>query len=68
MLLKLSLNFHIQNFQATAAFDGTRMSKWEEPNGARGIMIKEHACFCPLFNQLYQNLGGKLCCESWHMT
>ncbi|XVF42169.1 hypothetical protein PTKIN_Ptkin01aG0338000 [Pterospermum kingtungense] len=24
---------------ATAAFDGTRMSKWEEPNGARGCWI-----------------------------
>lgn len=26
------------NFQATAAFDGTRETKWEEPDGGRGKM------------------------------
>lgn len=25
-------------FQITSAFDGIRVSKWEEPNGARGIV------------------------------
>lgn len=25
------------NFQATSAFDGIHVSKWEEPNGAKGI-------------------------------
>lgn len=24
-------------FQITSAFDGIRVSKWEEPNGARGM-------------------------------
>ncbi|XWS64680.1 hypothetical protein CRYUN_Cryun05aG0023700 [Craigia yunnanensis] len=36
---------------ATAAFDGTRMSKWEEPNGARGIMNKEHTYSFPVITQ-----------------
>ncbi|XP_054801161.1 peptide-N(4)-(N-acetyl-beta-glucosaminyl)asparagine amidase isoform X3 [Prosopis cineraria] len=27
-------------FQVTSAFDGTRLSKWEEPNGARGCWIE----------------------------
>lgn len=36
VLQKLILKFHTEYFQATAAFDGTRMSKWEEPNGAKG--------------------------------
>lgn len=25
------------NFQVTSAFDGICSSKWEEPNGARGV-------------------------------
>lgn len=28
----------LHKFQATSAFDGIQTSKWEEPNGAKGIM------------------------------
>lgn len=28
--------------KATAAFEGTRANKWEEPNGAKGTQSKEH--------------------------
>lgn len=39
-LFTISLKIFIHNlrnkFQATSAFDGTRMSKWEEPNGGQG--------------------------------
>lgn len=39
-LFTISLQIFIHNlrnkFQATSAFDGTRMSKWEEPNGGQG--------------------------------
>lgn len=31
------LNIFVLNFQATSAFDGTHVSKWEEPNGGKGI-------------------------------
>lgn len=27
----------LHKFQATSAFDGTHASKWEEPNGSKGI-------------------------------
>lgn len=29
----------VMKFQATSAFDGLQSSKWEEPDGAKGIKI-----------------------------
>jgi peptide-N4-(N-acetyl-beta-glucosaminyl)asparagine amidase len=29
----------VKSFQATAAFDGIRLSKWEEPDGAKGNLV-----------------------------
>lgn len=36
MVFQYSKTF-LLNFQATSAFDGIHVSKWEEPNGAKGI-------------------------------
>lgn len=37
-----NLNSLVQLHQATCAFDGTRMSKWEEPNGAAGMLKQKY--------------------------
>lgn len=39
LFLNFRLNTLLHGFQATAAFDGIRTSKWEEPNGGRGTLI-----------------------------
>ncbi|KAK2995964.1 hypothetical protein RJ640_026003 [Escallonia rubra] len=41
---------------ATSAFDGTRMSKWEEPNGARGCWLM----YKLLGNQLHELVAYEL--------
>lgn len=43
------LNIFVLNFQATSAFDGTHVSKWEEPNGGKGITSWREGICCFLF-------------------
>lgn len=44
----------IEQFQVTSAFDGTRMTKWEEPNGAKG---KVYVCY--MFEYLNRKMKYK---------
>ena len=69
MILLLIMSFFLNQFQVTSAFDGTRMSKWEEPNGAKGMFYLLWAINMPscksgnklkmnIYNSTYNSVYG----------